>query len=130
MHPDYETYFPATHAEIEKTMKCVANEGDAASYTFRSTADGHTAIVCTDPGHASYPALHLKSSGGAVVIWTAEAGGSQWYMEPVTDYVPEASIEAVKSQDAQAPAYDLQGRRIASPRQGQLYISDGKVIVK
>lgn len=130
VHPDYGHFFPSTHSAIENTMKCVDDKADAATYKFKSSADGHTAIVCLTPGNASYPALHLKSSGGTVVIWTQDAGGSQWYMEPVTDYVPEASIEAVKSQDAQAPAFDLQGRRTANARQGQLYVQGGKIIKK
>lgn len=124
-NPESESYLPSTQAAIETTMKCVGAE-DAASYYFKSDNTGHTSIVCNTPGNKTYPALHLKSSGGTVVIWTVEAGGSKWYMSSVDD-MPEDSIEEIPTAGGEeVRIYDLQGRQIAAPVRGNLYITSDK----
>ncbi len=106
-------------------MKTVA-QANAAPYTFKSDNTGHTSIVCQTPGNKTYPSIHLKSSGGTVVIWTVEAGGSKWYMSAVDD-MPEDSIEEVPVMTGEVERiYDLQGRRVAQPIRGNLYITSDK----
>ncbi len=124
-NPESDSYLPSTHANIETVMKAVA-QANAAPYTFKSDNTGHTSIVCQTPGNKTYPSIHLKSSGGTVVIWTVEAGGSKWYMSAVDD-MPEDSIEEVPVMTGEVERiYDLQGRRVAQPIRGNLYITSDK----
>ncbi len=124
-NPNAQTYLPATSATTETKMKSV-DATQAAPYSFVSRTDGHTAIVCTTPGNGSYPALHMKSSGGNVVIWTEGAGGSQWYMSE-TELPEELAIEEITSGSADPEAlYDLQGRRVAAPVRGHIYVTSSK----
>ena len=124
-NPASDSYLPSTQSAIETKMTSVALT-QAAPYTFKSDNTGHTSIVCQTPGNKTYPSIHLKSSGGTVVIWTVEAGGSKWYMSAVDD-MPEDSIEEIPAVgDETVRVYDLQGRRIVAPVRGNLYITSDK----
>lgn len=120
-NPNSESYLPVTAAKTETEMKGVTDKAEAGTFEFQSDFTGHTAIVCTTPGHSSYPAFHLKSTGGVIVIWTAGAGGSQWYMTPY-DYVEDTAIEEV-TVAADEQLFDLQGRKISAPRHGSIYVT-------
>lgn len=121
-----EAYLPATPDQNSQTMTGVADIAQAGHYTFQSDIAGNTAIVCTNPGTAGYPAIHMKNGNG-VVNWTAAAGKSKWYMELVED---QSSITEVGVDSAEGMNYfDLQGRRVYAPRHGGVYItSDRKKI--
>lgn len=115
-----DAYFPATHTTTEKEMNGVSKE-EAAPFDFVSDPTGHTSIVCATPGNTSYPAFHLKSANGTVVIWTVNAGGSKWYMIPVED---ESVIEEINADtDADEKFFDLSGRQVVSPRSGSIYVT-------
>ncbi len=121
-----EAYMPATADRNSQSMTGVADIAQAGHYTFQSDIAGNTAIVCTNPGTAAYPAIHMKSGNG-IVNWTAEAGKSKWYMELVDD---QSSITEIGAESAESVNYfDLQGRRVNAPRHGEIYItSDHKKI--
>lgn len=120
-NPNAEAYLPVTSDRTETEMKAVTDKAAAGTFNFQSDFTGHTAIICSNPGHASYPAFHLKSAGGTVVIWTSGAAGSQWYMTPY-DYQADSAIEEV-TVDVEEQLYDLQGRKISAPCRGSVYVT-------
>lgn len=124
-NPNADSYLPASHTTIEKEMKAV-DAANAAPYYFESDITGHTSIVCAAPGNNSYPALHLKSTNGTVVIWTISAGGSKWYMS-LSEEPEDSSIDEIGTSVAdETRLFDLQGRAVAVPARGQLYITSDK----
>lgn len=123
-NPNSESYLPATASAIETEMKCVDADA-AAPFCFESDATGHTAIVCQTPGDKAHPAIHLKSANGTVVIWTADAGGSKWYMSEAEAPV-EDTISEIEGSTSATHFFDLQGREISAPRRGQIYITSDK----
>ena len=54
------------------------------------------------------------------------------YGENIVDDIELSGIHnaQLKTQDSDAPVYDLQGRRVAHPKQGEIYIQKGKKIRK
>lgn len=122
-NPEAGAWLGATAATHSQAVPGVTDEAEAAPFTFESDLAGHTAIVCASAGTADYPAVHM-AGGFNIVNWTSEAGKSKWYMEPVTD---EGAITEIGA-DSNAPAvwYDLQGRRVASPARGNIYISSDR----
>lgn len=118
-------------ATTEKTSTAISVSAvpeEAGQYTF-NVKNGKVAIVCANPGHNSYPAIHMDS-GTKPVIWTVDAAASQWVMTllDTTNEFPELSgIEEVTAPEATSGSeryFDLQGRRVVSPRNGQLLITD------
>lgn len=120
-NPNAEAYLPVTAEKTETEMKAVADKAQAGAFDFQSDYTGHTAIVCTTPGNGSYPAFHLKSTGGSVVIWTSGAQGSQWYMTPY-EYDPDSAIEEITVATSEE-LYDLQGRKVTAPVSGSIYVT-------
>ena len=61
-----------------------------------------------------------------------QAEGWKQYGENIVDDINLEGIHhaQLKTQDSDAPAYDLQGRRVAHPKQGEIYIQKGKKIRK
>lgn len=86
-----QKFFPATSSTTETTMSAVAHAYAASPYYFQSQTDGHTAVISSIPGNTSYPAIHMGSQP-KIVIWTAAAAASQWYMELMGD--AESDIDA------------------------------------
>jgi hypothetical protein len=54
------------------------------------------------------------------------------YGENIVDDINLEGIHnaQLKAQDSDAPTYDLQGRRVENPKQGEIYIQKGKKIRK
>ncbi len=111
-------YIPATAAATDTEMTATTNEAEAGVFVISSDITGHSDLVCTTPGNASYPAIHMAGTG-KVVIWTAADSGSKWYMEMMT----ETAIDELPSTPTTATYYDLQGRRVPTPSTGQLLIT-------
>lgn len=57
-----------------------------------------------------------------------QAEGWKQYGENIVDDIELSGIHhaQLKTQDFDAPTYDLQGRRVAHPKQGEIYIQNGK----
>ena len=57
-----------------------------------------------------------------------QAEGWKQYGENIVDDINLEGIHhaQLKTQDSDAPTYDLQGRRVAHPKQGEIYIQKGK----
>ena len=57
-----------------------------------------------------------------------QAEGWKQYGENIVDDIELSGIHnaQLKTQDSDAPVYDLQGRRVAHPKQGEIYIQNGK----
>ena len=57
-----------------------------------------------------------------------QAEGWKQYGENIVDDIELSGIHhaQLKTQDSDAPTYDLQGRRVAHPKQGEIYIQNGK----
>ena len=57
-----------------------------------------------------------------------QAEGWKQYGENIVDDINLEGIHhaQLKTQDSDAPVYDLQGRRVAHPKQGEIYIKNGK----
>ena len=57
-----------------------------------------------------------------------QAEGWKQYGENIVDDIELSGIHnaQLKTQDSDAPTYDLQGRRVAHPKQGEIYIKNGK----
>ena len=57
-----------------------------------------------------------------------QAEGWKQYGENIVDDINLEGIHhaQLKTQDSDAPTYDLQGRRVAHPKQGEIYIQNGK----
>lgn len=120
-NPKRGRYLMATPEAAETEVKVSANADDAAEYTF-DIANGTVAIVCATPGNASRSAVHMKGAGN-IVTWNVAAAASRWEME-LADEVQDSIEEiAVEGSDADTTYYDLQGRRVAAPRHGQLLIT-------
>lgn len=124
-NPSANAYLPSTHTTIEKEMKAV-EAASAAPYRFESDLTGHTSVVCMTPGNNNYPALHLKSANGTVVIWTISAGGSKWYMSLAEEPEDSAIEEIGAVVEGDCHLFDLQGRPVAVPSRGSLYITSDK----
>jgi hypothetical protein len=54
------------------------------------------------------------------------------YGENIVDDIELSSIHhaQLKTQDSDAPVYDLQGRRVAHPKQGEIYIQGGRKVMR
>ena len=54
------------------------------------------------------------------------------YGENIVDDIELSGIHhaQLKTQDSDAPTYDLQGRKVAHPKQGEIYIQKGKKVKK
>ena len=118
-------YVGRTQATETKTP-VVKTSTSAANYTISSSIDGQSALICTTPVNATYPAIHLAGDNTRLVPWTASAPASLWYIEP-TDV--QTDIISVEKQQSATPAamYDLQGRRLHSiPQRGVYITSDRK----
>ncbi len=61
-----------------------------------------------------------------------QAEGWKQYGENIVDDINLEGIHhaQLKTQDSDAPTYDLQGRRVAYPKQGEIYIQNGRKIRK
>ena len=61
-----------------------------------------------------------------------QAEGWKQYGENIVDDINLEGIHhaQLKTQDSDAPTYDLQGRRVENPKQGEIYIQKGKKIRK
>ena len=61
-----------------------------------------------------------------------QAEGWKQYGENIVDDINLEGIHhaQLKTQDSDAPTYDLQGRRVAHPKQGEIYIQNGRKIRK
>ena len=59
-----------------------------------------------------------------------QAEGWKQYGENIVDDINLEGIHhaQLKTQDSDAPTYDLQGRRVAHPKQGEIYIQKGKKV--
>lgn len=111
---------------VETKTPVVKTQSSAANYTISSSADGKSAIICTTPVNAGYPAIHLAGDNTRLVPWTTSASASLWYIEPTNIQTAIATIEAQTS-NANAAIYDLQGRKLSSiPQQGVYITSDRK----
>ena len=57
-----------------------------------------------------------------------QAEGWKQYGENIVDDIELSGIHhaQLKTQDSDAPVYDLQGRKVAHPKQGEIYIQKGK----
>lgn len=125
----HDRYVGPTKSSASQTVGMVNGAGKAAPYTFVSDINGNTSIVCAAPGTASHPAIHLAGDF-TICNWTADAGKSHWYMEEVDE---EGSIEEINASTASGlKLYDLQGRTVAHPRHGEVYITNDhrKVILR
>ncbi len=123
-NPNRKKYVATTPAAAETAIPMTANAADAALYTF-DIADGTVAIVCTTPGEASRPAVHMKGAG-TIVTWTPSAPASRWEMELVVDEEDSISDIIASGSEGAVRYYDLQGRPVAAPRRGQLLISSDR----
>lgn len=112
-------YLPVTAAATSTEMTATTTDADAGTFKIDSDITGHTALVSTAPGNATYPALHMDNSG-KIVIWTAADSGSKWYMEMMDD---GTAISEVSTPSEASTYYDLQGRRVSNPAAGQLLIT-------
>ena len=136
-NPNAEAWFTATTATQNATMKASADWKEAKAWHFLSQTNGHTAIVSDEPGNATYPALHMDSTP-KIVIWTTDAGASQWYMELLEmcpeDEMPkmtdEDSIVEIGADGTPVRYFDLQGRPVATPKNGLFITTNGKKILK
>jgi len=54
------------------------------------------------------------------------------YGENIVDDIELSSIHhaQLKTQDSDAPVYDLQGRRVAHPKQEEIYIQGGRKVMR
>lgn len=119
-------YVKATPQATETAIPVTADINEAGKYTFKVTP-GQVSIVSTDPGNASYPAIHM-SQGQKPVIWTVDAPASKWVMtliERVNVSIDELEAPAAES----VVAYDLMGRRVSAFKPGNLYISRNKKFI-
>lgn len=117
-------YIGKTQATETKTP-VVKLSSTAALYTISSTTDGKSALICTTPVNATYPAIHLAGDNSRLVPWTTSAPASLWYIEP-TDV--QTAISSVEKEQSAVPAaiYDLQGRKLHSVPQRGVYITSDR----
>lgn len=118
-------YLGAT-GQTETKTPVVKTVAEAATYKVNSSSNGLSALVCTTPAAANYPALHLAGDCTRIVPWTAGASASLWYIEPTDIATDIKTVEAITPK-APTAIYDLQGRRLnKAPRQGIYITSDRK----
>lgn len=129
-NPNAEAYVAPTADTHSQSVGGTTDKDAAGKFAFQSDIFGNTAIVCTNAGTAGYAALHLNSSY-KVVNWSTSATKSLWNMTIADD---QSAISEVGVGAANAPAayFDLQGRPVASPQHGQIYVTSDrrKVLVK
>lgn len=120
-----KVYLSSTQA-VETKTPVVKTKSSAANYTISSSTDGKSAIICTTPVNAGYPAIHLAGDNSRLVPWTTSANASLWYIEPTNIQTAITTINAQTSK-ANTAIYDLQGRKLNSiPQQGVYITSDRK----
>lgn len=110
----------------ETKVPVVTTEAAASPYRVSSYTNGKSALICTNPtgGNSS---LHLAGDCERIVPWTADAGASRWYIEPVDITTDIATVETAVKNQRPAAIYDLQGRRLnAVPKRGIYITSDRK----
>lgn len=122
-----KSFIKDTPAATETAIGMSTVPENAGHYTF-SVNPGKVSIVSANPGNASYPSIHMNS-GQKPVIWTVDAPASKWVMtllDTTTEFPELSAIEEIAAgSDATATRYfDLQGRPVATPRRGQLLITD------
>lgn len=117
-NPARDRYLQNTPAATATVVPTTANIEEAGTYHF-DIANGTVAIVCDNPGNATYPAIHLDSSN-RIVIWTVTAAASRWTMTLSEDQdgIHEISADTVGEQ-----LYDLQGRRVEATRPGEIVLT-------
>jgi hypothetical protein len=118
-------YFAVLPSATNTRCSTTETASEAGKFTIESAADGRSAIVSLDGANASYPAIHLDSAG-KVVIWTASADNSKWYIELMDD---NTSIDEISADDAHAATvtyFDLTGRQVKQPIRGNLYITNDR----
>ena len=110
----------ATGAD-NKQLSFISDAASWGTYTVTSDIYGRSLLTCTNPTGSS-TALYLNYACDKVIPGD-EADAARWYIE-ATDYVPTA-ITPVEADAAEAPIYDLMGRRVLQPATG-IYIRNGK----
>lgn len=148
-------YIAKTPAATETLIPMTASTDEAGVYRVSSNVSGFTNLTCTDPGNASYGAIHMGRQP-KIVIWTSGAQASQWYMELVEapegyqlpeatepeydDYdfnyeenKPQKEVVGICETVAVKPAddsvlFDLQGRRVSKPGRGIFITADGRKV--
>lgn len=110
-----------------KQLALVEGPEGVGTYTVTSDVYGRSLLLCTNPADASN-ALFLNTFCDKVLSGSP-TDASRWYLE-ATSYVPTRVDELPSDESAEAPLYDLQGRRVTAPTPG-IYIQGGrKVLVK
>ena len=118
---------------IDKTKASAPQDGSILKGTFKSiTAPGGSYILQTDgmfhrvaDGNSTlkveaYRAyLDLGSTGNGAKTMSLSFGGETTGIK---------NINAAEGESAEAPMYDLMGRRITNPQGGQIYIQNGRKI--
>lgn len=146
-------YVANTPAATNTSVPVTTNADEAGEYSIVSAFSGQSNLTCVNPGHGTYGSLHMDGSQ-KIVIWSAGAQASQWYMElvdvPDGYQVPEATEPAYDDYDFDyeknepvGPAnsisevvvpvadecyFDLQGRRVAKPSHGIFISNTGRKV--
>ncbi len=126
LHCEGTGVFVSKTGAIEVKVPVVTTEAAASPYRVSSYTNGKSALICTNPtgGNSS---LHLAGDCVRIVPWTADAGASRWYIEPVDITTDIATVETTVKNQRPAAIYDLQGRRLnAVPKRGIYITSDRK----
>lgn len=122
-----------SHLYVGKTglpsadIMLVEQPEEAATYRVESSLDGWSIVFCTEPRHSDYPAISLAATG-KLHAYTLEGDNSLWCIVPRMSYVDAIRTPETGAGDVNAPAYDLQGRRVSTSQQG-VYIRGNKKYV-
>lgn len=117
-------YVKNTSGSTNNDQLVSANEADAGEYRIVNNGGTHHALVSVNPGNTTYPALHMNGSARAV-NWSVTSPASQWYLLAIDDpnFTGIEEIEGSAAELQPERFYDLQGRLVAVPTRGQLYIT-------
>lgn len=128
----FALYHPLTKKWLGPTLPAyqyikMVDEAQAGVYKLITSLDGNSALQCTTPGSATYPAIHLASEN-KLVSWTIDANASHWKIALSPDPTNIHSVFTPKEAN-EAAIYDLQGRRIKQPIRGGIYIMGNKKVI-
>ncbi len=99
------------------------------AYRVVSAPMGVSYMTCVSPANGSYPAIHLNAQG-VLVPWTTGADASQWYIEPTSEETTTGIDHMESATNASKEIfYDLQGRRVANPKNGVFVTNHNRKVI-
>ncbi len=134
-HPATKTYLAQSPSTLETSFTVTTDPAMAHDYAIASSLEGYTTFCDSDPGHATYNAIHQGgNNNGHIVIWLASEQPSKWYVsfdhmateDEMPDFTTIGITEINAGDEAPVRYFDVTGRQVAVPVRGQLLITSDR----